>query len=322
MRKLFTVRAVGLVAFAAVGAAFADQLPLQDTPVSTNSSTSKRGTILVEKYAPRGGLPRYRILSTHYEIYSELKPDEFPPAELGKVMEAVREQYVAFFGVDAKQEGERWPIELYGTPERFKEEHPDYSGANGVFLPNTGKAYTHRINGPLWWTRALMVHEATHQYHHRCGISGGTVPGTGAAKFPFVEEGVATFCEGHRWDPRTETVFVGAPLPGRSRHGTEESKARKKTFNDYLAAPLERDECFNLMMFLVHCRTRQTARLLRDPGDPAQAWTAAFGTLEPNAAFWSDYAKYQTKIGNDALIEKPGSIRFTTWAKMLGDAAF
>jgi hypothetical protein len=292
-----------------------DVLPKNETALVTRTYTSKRGKVVVETYK-KTDFDRFLIHTTHYQIYSELKPNEFPPQELGMLMEAVFEQYCKFFDVTPDLKGEHWQIEMYATPERFQQLL--FHGANGVFYEHTRKAHSHRINGPLDWTLKLMVHEATHQFHALSGVSHGNPVGTcSAMKFPFVNEGTATFCEGIVWDPRTETVKIGAPLPGRSAHAVKESKDRPKTFQDYIMADLERDECCNLMMFLIHRRTAQAAQLLRDTRPPEEAWKAAFGRLEPDAAFWKDYEAFCKLIADEKNAGRCKSIYFTSWPEML-----
>lgn len=82
-------------------------------------------------------------------------------------------------------------------------------------------------------------------------------------------------------------------------------------------ADLERDECCNLMMFLIHRRTAQAAQLLRDTRPPEEAWKAAFGRLEPDAAFWKDYEAFCKLISDERNANRYRDLYFTSWPEML-----
>jgi hypothetical protein len=287
------------------------QLPLDGNPLKTSTYKSKRGSITVHKYEDGAGFPRYRILTKHYEIYSEFDPKIFPPEELGMILEAEYEQCIIFYGVKPKFSGERWPVELYANSGRFAENCPGYGGATGVYFPWTKTAHTYFMRrGPSWWTRALMIHECSHQFHDLSGVQKGDPIGCGSSKFKFVIEGVATFVEGHRWDRATETLEIGCPLPGRSRSGIEKGAKRPRTFEDMILADIQRDETFNLMMFLIHKHPQQMKALLRDPGDPTKAWIKAFGTTDMPKSFWKEYADFSKKIGDESLTQNPKAISF------------
>ena len=123
-----------------------DVLPKNETALATKTYSSKRGKVTVETYK-KADFDRFVIRTAHYQIYSELKPDEFPPQELGLLMEAVFEQYCKYFSVMPDLKGERWQIEMYASPERFQQLLG--VGSNGIFYEHTRKAHSHRINGPL-----------------------------------------------------------------------------------------------------------------------------------------------------------------------------
>lgn len=308
--------AAGMSARLAPAASETDVLPRGEAPMATNACVCKRGTITVATYR-KTEFNRCIIRTDHYQIYSELDPAEFPPQELGMLMEAMFEQYCRFFAVTPDLKGDRWPVEMYASPQRFQQLL--FGGANGVFYAHTRKAHSHRIDGPLDWTDKLMVHECTHQFHALSGVKDGHPVSYGSATFGFVNEGIATFGEGTLWDPKTETVKIGYPLPGRSAHGRNISSNTPRTFDDMIMHYIDRDVDFNTIMFLVHRRTRQAEQLLRDNRAPAVAWKAAFGTLDMDADFWKDYEAF-VDVVSDYANEGKGLFKdlyFTSWDDMI-----
>lgn len=303
------------VVTASVRAALPDCLPMKEKPISVKQVKSKRGTITVETYRDDGGTPRTRSLSKHYEIYSELT--NIPPEELSMIMEAAWEQMVLFFGVEPTVT-ERWKIELYRDHAEFVKHKPMYVRAMGVYTHDTKTAYTHTINGPVSWTRTLMVHEAAHQFHFRSGVQGQKVNGYGNLKMPFMIEGVATFVEGHRWDRKSETLYLGTTLPGRSRSGLKDYRKLSHTFDDLISARISRDLSFNLVMYLVHRHPNETAKLLSDKRDGRTAWKAAFGTTDMPESFWKEFEEFQEVLGggDDALGDEP-KVRFSSWEDVI-----
>ncbi len=294
-----------------------DVLLKNETAQATKTYPSKRGKVVVETYK-KADFDRFLIRTSHYQIYSELKPDEFPPQELGMLMEAMFEQYCRFFAVTPDLKGARWQIEMYASPERFQ--RLMNVGANGIFYEHTRKAHSHRINGPLDWTLKLMVHEATHQFHALSGVTHANPVGYGSAmQLGFMNEGIATFGEGTLWDAKTETVRIGYPLPGRSASGRNKSAQTPRTFDDMIMHYIDRDVDFNVIMFLVHRRTRQAAQLFRDTRPAPVAWRAAFGSLEMDSSFWKDFEEF-VDIISDPQNEEKGlfkDIAFTSWKDMI-----
>jgi hypothetical protein len=80
---------------------------------------------------------------------------------------------------------------------------------------------------------------------------------------------------------------------------------------------IERDETFNLMMFLIHKHPEQAAKLLRDTSEPRDAWKHAFGTLDMPESFWKEYADFSEEIGEESLTQNPKAIYFKGWKDVL-----
>jgi hypothetical protein len=266
--------------------------------------------------------PRFRITTPRYEILSELREDQLPPLQIGKVLEAVRPLHEAFFDVKVPPERERWKVEISAAQEDYRaaarRDRFDPVGG-GRYLWNTRTVY-------LWWqaagadfTRGLLLHEATHPFHHRSGVAPGASParkGQGSAKFKFVTEGLATFFEGHAWDAATDTLRVGAPL-GRDRvkAALDQLGRRKRTFEDLIESDKDYPEVWSLTSFLVHRKPEEAARLLRDPAEPARAWAAAFGSTAISEAFLEEYRAWLVRMA-----ETPKDVQFTTWDALVRHA--
>ena len=295
----------------------AEALPIREQPLKTEKFESKRGEITVETYSKLDNCTRYRILTKHYKIYSELKKEEHAPEKLGKILEALWENMEAFTGVKPKQE-KRWQVEIYRTRAHMKKFASGFKG-QGIFMYGSQKVHLIRIPGPVWWTRTMLCHEVAHQFHFKSGVRTGEKIGHGScSKFPFIQEGFATWFEGNRWDPKTETLTIGAPLPGRSNAGVKQVKNFPRTFDGFIMGKMPRDASFNLIMFLIHEKTPQMMRLLKDTRDPKVAWTAAFGTLELDEKWWEEYDAFVKKVCDNSLKNAdPKEFKWTSWEDAL-----
>jgi hypothetical protein len=136
--------------------------------------------------------------SAHYDLYTE----SVDAAEAGAVLDALWDRLKEHFG--SAPEG-RLRVEVYATKdgmhgalERDRQWKVD---AGGCYAPDTKKAY-------LWvqpsesFTRQLLIHEATHQFHF-LAATGNRGP---AAEW--YTEGLAEYFGMHNWDGKELKIGV------------------------------------------------------------------------------------------------------------------
>ena len=142
--------------------------------------------------------------TTHYELYAETTQAD--AIDLARLLEASSAAFAAWF--------ER-PFPL-GSGERFKvkyfKDQPSFAAglaadginaptdAGGYFDPGTKTAYLYRQGNP-YYSHVLLLHEATHQYHHLSRIKVPSLP------FWYME-GHAEYLARHDWDGRCVRLGV------------------------------------------------------------------------------------------------------------------
>ena len=142
--------------------------------------------------------------TTHYELYAETTQAD--AIDLARLLEASGAAFAAWF--------ER-PFPL-GSGERFKvkyyKDQPSWTAgmaadginapadAGGYFDPGKKTAYLYKQGNP-YYSHVLLVHEATHQYHHVSRIKVPSLP------FWYME-GHAEYLARHDWDGRCVRLGV------------------------------------------------------------------------------------------------------------------
>lgn len=139
------------------------------------------------------------LATEHYDLRAEGVPLE----DTGRLLEALHARLSDHF--HAAPEG-RLRVVIYGTKERFRAamladgEVPPEAG--GYYSPRTRKAYLW-VQPSEFFTRQLVLHEATHQFHYLVA-TGNRTPGAW-----WYTEGLAEYFGMHDWDgERLETGVV------------------------------------------------------------------------------------------------------------------
>jgi len=157
--------------------------------------------------APALAQLRAPIRGDHYEIHSEGEPAE--AQEWLRVLEAAWPQFVAYFGAEPRlKPEERMQVLLYNTQAAYKagcesDGVGDPGGGGGLYAFKTSKAYFFR-QPSAYYTRALMIHECAHQFHHR-------IHGNREMAGWYVE-GVAEDLAQHTWDGERLQTAIVAPI--------------------------------------------------------------------------------------------------------------
>jgi hypothetical protein len=92
------------------------------TVLAAQAGTAEKtrfGEIRVEAEAGASP-PRFRTTTPRYEVLSELREDQLPPLQIGKVLEAVRPLHEASFDVKVPPERERGQVETYAAQEGYR----------------------------------------------------------------------------------------------------------------------------------------------------------------------------------------------------------
>lgn len=134
--------------------------------------------------------PGATVKTAHYDVYAET----VDAADTGAMLEALHAHLLKYFGRAPK---ERLKIQVYATKEAFEEAlKRDKVGsveAGGFYAPETKTGYLW-VQPSEYWTRQLILHEATHQFHLL------TTAGNNAVPCGWYGEGLAEYFGGHNWD--------------------------------------------------------------------------------------------------------------------------
>lgn len=196
--------------------------------------------------------PRGAVLTAHYELRSEGPSAE--AEEWGRVLEAAWPQLKAYFRAEPPlKDGERLRIVFTESAEAWSKAiasaggHPPGGGAGGYYCPISRTAFLYR-QPSAWYTRTLLLHEATHQFHF-LAVTGNRSPGA-----RWYIEGVAEHLSHHAWDGTTLTLGVVPLLSLENRAGLALARVHDPAFdiealvND---GPHERPEAMHLVRFLL-----------------------------------------------------------------------
>ena len=133
------------------------------------------------------------IRTTNYDLYVEAGVD---PVETGRMLDALHQQLTAFFG--RAPEG-RLRFEIYRDQEGFEaalaRDNQPYEDGAGLYGPTFRKVWL-AVQPTEHYTRQLILHEATHQFHFLVATGN---------RFPSAHwymEGFAEYMGLHNWDGR------------------------------------------------------------------------------------------------------------------------
>lgn len=244
------------------------------------------------------------VLTEHYDIHAE-GVDE---ADVGRMLEALHADLTKHFGRAPK---EKLRVEIYKTRDawadalkRDKQIVPE--GAGGYYAPGTKKAYLY-AQPSEYFTRQLILHEATHQFHYLAATGNRNVAEG------WYTEGIAEYFGMHNWDGKTlkTGVVPAVTLEDYPAKALEQFDARKQDFPGLIGGTADRPEAWALFHFLMNNhRTKFKAMtpLLDQGKKAADAWKSVFGKADFGKAF------------REWLVEKqqPWKIVWVSWQE-LGD---
>ena len=144
------------------------------------------------------------VETEHYRIEAGFPAGEVE--EMGRVLEAAWPQFAAFFGAEPTLAGdERLRVFVGATKEAFearmRADGVTPPEAGGYYSPGNSTAYLYR-QPTIYYTRVLLLHEATHQFHYRACTKNRHI------SHPWYVEGLAEHLGRHCWDG--ETLVIGA----------------------------------------------------------------------------------------------------------------
>ena len=129
--------------------------------------------------------------SKHYDIQLECDLD---PLETGKLLDSLHDQLSDYFGRAPRQ---RLRVEIHGSHEQYLEAleraNQVYTGGGGVYSPEMKTAWL-CVQPSQQYTRQLLLHEATHQFHFLVAT------GNRQVKAFWYMEGLAEYIGMHNWD--------------------------------------------------------------------------------------------------------------------------
>lgn len=216
------------------------------------------------------------LKTEHYDLHVET----LDAADVGAMLEELHRTLTGHFG---KAPEGLLRVEVYSTQERWhnalRADGQITPQAGGYYAPGTRKAYLF-IQPSAYFTRQLILHEATHQFHllATCGISS---PGN----FWYIE-GIADYFGMHNWDGvHLETGGVRAiTLEDYPAKALANFDAMKQNLEGLIAGTVkpDRPEAWALVHFLMHTHAERFRKLeteLNLGKPPLCSWRKIFGPV-------------------------------------------
>ena len=138
----------------------------------------------------------FTATTAHYELYAETSNPE--ATDMARLLEASVAAFESWFARPAPlPSGQRMKVKYYKdlgawTAGLAADGISAPADAGGYFAPSTKTAYLYAQGNP-YYSHVLLVHEATHQFHHLARIQGPALP------FWYME-GHAEYLSRHDWD--------------------------------------------------------------------------------------------------------------------------
>ncbi len=208
--------------------------------------------------------------------YYDIQAEGLDAADAGRMLDQLHQQLRPFFG---KPPENRIPVFVYAARAEFEqalaEEGYSAGDLGGGYSVASGKIYL-CLQPSQYYTRHLLLHEATHQFH---------AANTPSLKLPrafWYREGIAEYFAMHNWDgQRLRTGVVPAisieDYPQQALQWLEEGDLQELVA-DKTECP--RPAAWALVHFLLHKHARKF-RVLREMLDrnqpPLPAWRKVFG---------------------------------------------
>jgi hypothetical protein len=225
-----------------------------------------------------GDPPAKPHATAHYDLYAP----SGDAADIGKLLEALHANLTKYFGRAPKGRLQVWIYEDFDAFQTaLREDKQPLVQAGGYYSPDTKKAY-------LWpqpsayFTRQLILHEATHQFHY-LAATGNRSPSAG-----WYTEGLAEYFGMHNWDgEELRTGVVPAVTlenyPAKALQQLTDLKDDAEAIGT-CAKPVDRPLGWALTHYLVNRhpqRWRALAAMLDEGTKPEKAWEKAIGKAGP-----------------------------------------
>ncbi|KAF0245972.1 MAG: hypothetical protein FD180_1115 [Planctomycetota bacterium] len=223
--------------------------------------------------------PGVETKSAHYDVYAET----FDASEAGAVLDAVWARLSAYFGSAPER---RLRVEIYATQAAMhaglERDNQWKVNAGGYYAPGTKKAYLY-VQPSDYFTRQLLIHEATHQFHFLAAT------GNRAPAAEWYTEGLAEYFGMHNWDGKTLQTGV-VPAVSLEDYPAQASKQLALLDDDAASVALGVTRCdrplaWALVHYLVNVRPAWWHALsgrLDDGELPSTAWANACGGCGPD----------------------------------------
>lgn len=144
------------------------------------------------------------VATKHYRV--EAETDRVEAEEFGRVLEAAWPEFRKFFEAEPDLEkGERLRVVFAANRNtwmaRLRKDGITPPKAGGYYSPKTRTAYAWR-QPTIYFTRCLLIHEATHQFHYLAKTGNRSLPQK------WYVEGLAEYLARHYWDGKRLTLGV------------------------------------------------------------------------------------------------------------------
>lgn len=216
------------------------------------------------------------LVTEHYE----LRVEGLDAKEVGAMLEQLHAQLTDWFGTTPSA-----PLRLSvdATRERYLnallEDRQPAQDSGGYYSPQTRKAYLY-VQPSAYFTRQLILHEATHQFHYLAATGNLDPPACWYA------EGLAEYFGMHNWDGKTLATGVvpSITLEDYPAVALQHMDAMGEDLQGMIAGTLacDRPESWAFFHYLQDHdpkRFRSLTRGLDKGEDPWAAWQRSFGPV-------------------------------------------
>jgi hypothetical protein len=224
------------------------------------------------------------VTTAHYDVHAE----GMDAQEAGAILEELYKQLTKYFGGSPKG---RLVVNVSASKEGFEEalkkDKQGHLESGGYYSPETKKAYLF-VQPSAYYTRQLLIHEATHQFHFL--VATGNKPPAAA----WYAEGLVEYFGMHNWDGKELKTGV-VPAVSLEDYPAQALKQLGELKDDITGVATGRTGCDRpLSWALVHylanrqaANWRSLAALLDEGRKPDKAWEKVFG--KTGAEFAKDF---------------------------------
>lgn len=223
--------------------------------------------------------PGATVRTARYDVYAE----GVDAADTAAMLDALHAHLTKHFGRAPK---DRLRVEVYATKDAFdaalKRDKVAAVQSGGYYAPETKAAYLW-VQPSEYWTRQLILHEATHQFHLL--VAGGNT----AVDPAWYGEGIAEYFGGHNWDGKELKVGVvpAVSLEDYPAQALKQFGELKENLDGIARGDVacERPVGWAMVSFLSAtqpARWKALAAQLDAHKKPEKAWEKSFGRAGPD----------------------------------------